>query len=178
MPEGIPQFQQRYGIEPSGISYLTHGTTVGVNAVVQRKGLKLALFATDGFCDVLEVAGLKGGRGGANSQFHRNRGQPDEEVLGNRDIGHCNPGDVIRIIAPAQGAGAIRSTGRRRGHPTCPPPRQNARGRTVRLRQRPRRLRAGLDDRALRRADARSLYCALQRKHPQLGPQTETLAAE
>ncbi len=52
-----------------------------------------------------EVAGLKGGRAGANSQFHRNRGQPDEEVLGNRDIGHCNPGDVIRIIGAGAGSG-------------------------------------------------------------------------
>lgn len=131
MPEGIPQFQQRYGIAPSGISYLTHGTTVGVNAVVQRKGLKPALFATEGFCDVLEVAGLKGGRADANSQFHRNRGQPDEEVLGNRDIGHCNPGDVIRIIGagtggggdpldgPAEEAPDLPATAAERARPNC-----------------------------------------------------------
>ncbi|MCZ4060808.1 hydantoinase/oxoprolinase family protein [Pantoea sp. LMR881] len=56
---GLAQFQQREGIEPAAIGYFTHGTTVGINAVIQRKGVRLALFATDGFCDVLELARLK-----------------------------------------------------------------------------------------------------------------------
>jgi N-methylhydantoinase A len=56
---GLAQFQQRDNIQPSEISYFTHGTTVGINAVIQRKGVRLALFATDGFCDVLELARLK-----------------------------------------------------------------------------------------------------------------------
>lgn len=56
---GLAAFQQRDGIDPTEITYFTHGTTVGVNAVIQRKGVKLALFATEGFCDVLELARLK-----------------------------------------------------------------------------------------------------------------------
>jgi N-methylhydantoinase B len=48
--------------------------------------------------------GLKGGYSGANSSFVRNPGRNDEEILGNRDIVNCNPGDVIRIVGPA-GAG-------------------------------------------------------------------------
>lgn len=56
---GLAQFQQRDNIQPSEISYFTHGTTIGINAVIQRKGVRLALFATDGFCDVLELARLK-----------------------------------------------------------------------------------------------------------------------
>lgn len=56
---GLAAFQQRDGINPADIHYFTHGTTVGVNAVIQRKGVKLALFATEGFCDVLELARLK-----------------------------------------------------------------------------------------------------------------------
>nr|WP_314427843.1 hydantoinase/oxoprolinase family protein [uncultured Erwinia sp.] len=56
---GLAQFRERDGIQPQEISAFTHGTTVGVNAVIQRKGVKLALFATDGFCDVLELARLK-----------------------------------------------------------------------------------------------------------------------
>lgn len=56
---GLAAFTQRDGIDPTEISYFTHGTTVGVNAVIQRKGVKLALFATEGFCDVLELARLK-----------------------------------------------------------------------------------------------------------------------
>ena len=56
---GLAQLQQREGIEPQHIDYFTHGTTVGINAVIQRRGVRLALFATDGFCDVLELARLK-----------------------------------------------------------------------------------------------------------------------
>ncbi|MEJ4044496.1 hydantoinase/oxoprolinase family protein [Erwinia sp. SLM-02] len=56
---GLAQFRESDGIQPQEISAFTHGTTVGVNAVIQRKGVKLALFATDGFCDVLELARLK-----------------------------------------------------------------------------------------------------------------------
>jgi N-methylhydantoinase A len=57
--EGISQLKSRYSIAPDEISYFTHGTTVGVNTVIQRKGLKLALFATEGFLDVLELARMK-----------------------------------------------------------------------------------------------------------------------
>lgn len=56
---GLTQLQQRDGIAPQDVGYFTHGTTVGVNAVIQRKGARLALFATAGFCDVLELARLK-----------------------------------------------------------------------------------------------------------------------
>jgi N-methylhydantoinase A len=57
--EGIRQLSERYQIPPEEIVYFTHGTTVGVNTVIQRKGLKLALFTTENFIDVLEVARLK-----------------------------------------------------------------------------------------------------------------------
>lgn len=56
---GLAAFQQRDGIDSRAISYFTHGTTVGVNAVIQRKGVRLALFTTEGFSDVLELARLK-----------------------------------------------------------------------------------------------------------------------
>lgn len=57
--EGIRAMGARYGIKAEEISYFTHGTTVGVNTVIQRKGARLALFTTQGFEDVLEVARLK-----------------------------------------------------------------------------------------------------------------------
>lgn len=56
---GMKGLIDRYGIDASDVSYFTHGTTVGVNAVVQRKGLRLALVTTAGFEDVLEIARLK-----------------------------------------------------------------------------------------------------------------------
>jgi N-methylhydantoinase A len=57
--EGVRLLGERYGIAAAEISYFTHGTTVGINTVIQRKGLRLALFATAGFRDVLELARLK-----------------------------------------------------------------------------------------------------------------------
>jgi N-methylhydantoinase A len=57
--EGVRLLGERYCIPASEISYFTHGTTVGINTVIQRKGLRLALFTTAGFRDVLELARLK-----------------------------------------------------------------------------------------------------------------------
>jgi N-methylhydantoinase A len=57
--EGVRLVGERYGIAPADITYFTHGTTVGINTVIQRKGLKLALFTTENFRDVLELARLK-----------------------------------------------------------------------------------------------------------------------
>jgi N-methylhydantoinase A len=57
---GMEGLAERYGVDPHEVSYFTHGTTVGVNAVVQRKGLKLGLITTQHFEDVLDIARLKG----------------------------------------------------------------------------------------------------------------------
>ena len=57
--DGIRGLAERYGVRPEEIVYFTHGTTVGVNTVIQRKGLKLALLVSEHFRDVLELARLK-----------------------------------------------------------------------------------------------------------------------
>ncbi len=56
---GVAELEARHGQPPQAISYFTHGTTVGVNTVIQRRGAELALFTTAEFEDVLEVARLK-----------------------------------------------------------------------------------------------------------------------
>jgi len=56
---GLRELETRYGQAPDSISHFTHGTTVGVNTVIQRKGAALALFTTKEFEDVLVVARLK-----------------------------------------------------------------------------------------------------------------------
>lgn len=56
--EGMRRLAAR-GIRAADVTYFTHGTTVGVNAVLQRRGQRLALFATRNFEDVLEMARLK-----------------------------------------------------------------------------------------------------------------------
>jgi N-methylhydantoinase A len=57
--EGVRSLAERDGVPPSDISFFTHGTTVGVNTVIQRSGAALALFVTEGFEDVLALARLK-----------------------------------------------------------------------------------------------------------------------
>lgn len=55
----LDTLKARDGITPSEIGYFTHGTTVGVNTVIQRNGHDIALFTTRNFEDVLDVARLK-----------------------------------------------------------------------------------------------------------------------
>jgi N-methylhydantoinase A len=55
----LDTLKSRDGIDPADIVYFTHGTTVGVNTVIQRNGHEIALFTTKNFEDVLEVARLK-----------------------------------------------------------------------------------------------------------------------
>jgi N-methylhydantoinase A len=57
--DGLRELERRYGQAPQEVGFFTHGTTVGVNTVIQRKGAALALFTTAGFEDVLVVARLK-----------------------------------------------------------------------------------------------------------------------
>ena len=48
-----------HGVALADVARFTHGTTVGVNTIIQRRGAILALFATEGFTDVLELARLR-----------------------------------------------------------------------------------------------------------------------
>ena len=59
MVDGLTEIQRRYGVAPETVVYFTHGTTVGVNTVIQRRGVNLCLITTREFEDVLEVARLK-----------------------------------------------------------------------------------------------------------------------
>ncbi|MBY2915373.1 hydantoinase/oxoprolinase family protein [Rhizobium leguminosarum] len=55
----LDTLKSRDGIDPAEIVYFTHGTTVGVNTVIQRNGHEIALFTTKNFEDILDVARLK-----------------------------------------------------------------------------------------------------------------------
>lgn len=57
--EGVRALGTRFAVTPEEIVFFTHGTTVGVNTVIQRSGAALALFVTEGFEDVLALARLK-----------------------------------------------------------------------------------------------------------------------
>src|SRR5262245_5058292 len=44
------------GLGFADIGVLVHGTTLATNAIIERKGARTALIATDGFRDVIEIA--------------------------------------------------------------------------------------------------------------------------
>ncbi len=44
------------GVQPSGITYFCHGTTVGTNALLEGKGVRTGLLVTEGFRGIYEVA--------------------------------------------------------------------------------------------------------------------------
>ena len=57
--DGIALLQERHGMDPAEVTAFVHGTTVGINTVIQRKGADLGLLTTAGFEDVVELARLR-----------------------------------------------------------------------------------------------------------------------
>ena len=53
--DGLREMCQTFGINGEGVSRLCHGTTVATNALIQRKGAKVAVITTRGFRDLLEI---------------------------------------------------------------------------------------------------------------------------
>jgi len=53
--EGIAVLLDK-GVAPSDIAYFCHGTTVGTNALLERKGVRTGLLVTQGFRGIYEVA--------------------------------------------------------------------------------------------------------------------------
>ena len=56
---GLSLLAEREGLDPGAVTRFVHGTTVGVNTIIQRKGAALALFTNAGFEDVIELARLR-----------------------------------------------------------------------------------------------------------------------
>src|ERR1700741_1469990 len=52
---GLRDLSSRHGIELAAITRLSHGTTVATNALIQRRGGKVALVVTEGFRDLIEI---------------------------------------------------------------------------------------------------------------------------
>jgi len=54
--QGVLNVLAKAGIDPSSVDFLAHGTTVVINALTERKGVKVGLITTEGFRDTLEIA--------------------------------------------------------------------------------------------------------------------------
>ena len=57
--EGVGQLLAELSIPPGAIAEVLHGTTVGSNTILQRKGAKTGLITTRGFRDVLEIGRIR-----------------------------------------------------------------------------------------------------------------------
>jgi N-methylhydantoinase A len=54
--EGVLNVLKKGGVDPATVDFLAHGTTVVINALTERKGVKVGLITTEGFRDTLEIA--------------------------------------------------------------------------------------------------------------------------
>jgi len=54
--EGIQDCLRKAKVRPSDVDVVNHGTTLVINAIIQRRGNKAALVSTRGFRDILEIA--------------------------------------------------------------------------------------------------------------------------
>ena len=54
--DGVLDCFAKAGLDPHAADLVNHGTTLVINALIQRKGAKAALVTTAGFRDVLEIA--------------------------------------------------------------------------------------------------------------------------
>ena len=59
MIDGMFALLGELGITPSAIAEVLHGTTVGSNTILQRKGARTGLITTRGFRDVLEIGRIR-----------------------------------------------------------------------------------------------------------------------
>ncbi|MFI9847465.1 hydantoinase/oxoprolinase family protein [Nonomuraea sp. NPDC051941] len=53
--DGLAALLARADLRPDEIAGLVHGTTIGLNAVIQRRGARIALVVTEGYRDILEI---------------------------------------------------------------------------------------------------------------------------
>ena len=56
---GIDELASRDGLDPAAIQQFTHGTTLALNTILERKGAQVGLLITAGFVDVLLLRRLR-----------------------------------------------------------------------------------------------------------------------
>lgn len=92
---GLPQLLALANVEPRDIALIVHGTTIGLNATIQRRGVKLGMVVSKGNRGILEIA-----RSQMPSAFDFIA--PREEALVPRDL-------VLEVSARAAHDGTILS---------------------------------------------------------------------
>ncbi|MFC7330421.1 hydantoinase/oxoprolinase family protein [Marinactinospora rubrisoli] len=52
---GLRALLAEAGLDAADLAGITHGTTIGLNAIIQRRGARIALAVTEGYRDILEI---------------------------------------------------------------------------------------------------------------------------
>ncbi|MFI3905434.1 hydantoinase/oxoprolinase family protein [Ochrobactrum sp. S1502_03] len=73
--QGVLNVLDKGDVDPKTVDFLAHGTTVVINALTERKGVKVGLITTEGFRDSLEIA-----RGNRPDFFNLNYEKPEPFV--------------------------------------------------------------------------------------------------
>jgi N-methylhydantoinase A len=71
--DGLAALIAKCDLAPSDVAVLMHGTTIGLNAIIQRRGARVALVTSEGFRDVLEIGRA---RMPSSFDFHATREEP------------------------------------------------------------------------------------------------------
>jgi N-methylhydantoinase A len=71
--EGLQSLLNKAGLTSADVSTLMHGTTIGLNAIIQRRGATIALVVSKGYRDILEIARS---RMPSSFDFHASKEEP------------------------------------------------------------------------------------------------------
>ncbi|MFK3777509.1 hydantoinase/oxoprolinase family protein [Agrobacterium sp. NPDC089420] len=70
---GLQSLLDKAGLSAGDIETLMHGTTIGLNAIIQRRGARIALIVSEGYRDILEIARS---RMPSSFDFHASKEEP------------------------------------------------------------------------------------------------------
>lgn len=104
---GLQELMERIGRAPADITTFVHGTTIGLNAVLERRGARVALFVSEGNRDVLEIARL------ARSEKLTIKASPAVPLVPRRNVYEVKgrlaaDGTIIEELAPHAAEGVAR----------------------------------------------------------------------
>jgi N-methylhydantoinase A len=71
--EGLQSLLAKAGLTSADVATLMHGTTIGLNAIIQRRGATIALVVSKGYRDILEIARS---RMPSSFDFHASKEEP------------------------------------------------------------------------------------------------------
>ncbi len=111
--EGLSALLDKAGMTAGDVATIMHGTTIGLNAIIQRRGATIALVVTKGYRDILEIARS---RMPSSFDFHASKEVPlvprfriieiDARLSASGAVTHRpDEGELDRVAAALKGLG-------------------------------------------------------------------------